>query len=313
MHEFDEPLVLSCHEDITSRPQWRDDLDPAEHRLQKILGDYDFPKALEWACGLSTCRQIHQRGFLVRTEDGLETHIGNVCGVKHFHLVSWEAERSRYRKAKDDAELRQYLEQSLAERDTLAAQAQARVQALDELLPQLRAVLERLARDPDVHRVFMEALRAGGAIRKARTLSREEAESQGLPPGRRTLTETVAQLGGLGAVQLGMRPGAPARPSLPGVGLFNQLRELLNSTLPRLTQERLAETRVKDRPAIAAEIRQARETIALAATSIEEARRFLDPANLRKLSLLDLRRVSGRASKVLNHFARLTQPPEPGD
>ncbi len=313
MHEFDEPLALSCHEDITSRPQWRDGLDPTEHRLQQILGDYEFPKALEWACGLSTCRQIHQRGFLVRTEDGLETHIGNVCGVKHFHLVSWEAERSRYRRAKEDAELRLYLEQALAERDTLAAQARGRIQALEGLVQQLREVLERLARDPDVHRVFMEALRAGGAIRKARTLSEEEADSRGLPPGRRTFTETVAQLEGMSAVQMVARPGAQQRPWLPSAILLGQLREMLNSTLLRFTRERLAATRVKDRPALSAEIRQVRETLAGAATSVEDAQRFLAPENLYKLSLLDLRHVSGRAGKVLNHFARLAQPPGPGD
>lgn len=308
MDEFEalvEPIAFASHEDITSRPQWRASLDPRQHRLARILGDYHFPKSLEWSCGLSTCRQVHQKGFVVQTEDGLETHIGKDCGVNHFQLVSWEAERARFRRAKSDAELRQYLEAALAERYTLEAQMRDQVQALGTLLPELRQVLERISRDPAVQRAFDEVVRAGGAIRKSKTLSLDEANARGLPPGRRTYFETVAQLDGVGAVRPEAIPGAGRRPGPPATRVLFTLRDLLNTTWPRLTRERLAEADAKDREAIAAELRKARELMARAGQSVEEARSFLAPANLHKISLLDLQRVSGRAAKVLAYFAGL--------
>lgn len=316
MDEFEalvEPIAFASHEDITSRPQWRASLDPRQHRLARILGDYHFPKSLEWPCGLSTCRQVHQKGFVVQTEDGLETHIGKDCGVNHFQLVSWEAERARFRRAKSDAELRQYLEAALGERHTLEAQMRDQVRALETLVPEVRQVLERISRDPAVQRAFDEAVRADGAIRKSMILSTEEADARGLPPGRRTYFETVAQLDGVGAVRLETTPGTSRRPGPPATRILFKLRDLLNTTWPRLTRERLVKAGAKDREAIAAELREARELMARAAQSVEEARSFLAPANLHKVSRLDLRHVSGRGNKVLAYFVGLGPAESPGD
>jgi hypothetical protein len=52
--------------------------------LGNILSAYTFSKDNEIKCGIQSCRQSHQKGYLVTTSDGLETIIGNLCGKKHL-------------------------------------------------------------------------------------------------------------------------------------------------------------------------------------------------------------------------------------
>jgi len=57
-------------------------VDPKEHKLVEVLAQYSFAKLVP--CGLSSCKQGHLHGFLVRTATGAETNIGHVCGKREF-------------------------------------------------------------------------------------------------------------------------------------------------------------------------------------------------------------------------------------
>lgn len=69
-------------EDLQLRPAFKAPVNPKEHKLVEVLSHYTFAK--EAPCGLSTCKQGHLHGLLVRTESGIETNIGHVCGRRHF-------------------------------------------------------------------------------------------------------------------------------------------------------------------------------------------------------------------------------------
>lgn len=69
---------------ITSRPNYVDKIIKGDHKLEEIIGYYQFKEKLH--CGLKGCNQPHQKGFLVRTDKGIETHIGNVCGGGEFGI-----------------------------------------------------------------------------------------------------------------------------------------------------------------------------------------------------------------------------------
>lgn len=68
--------------DLTRRPAYRSPLDATDSKLAEVLAPYDF--AEPYPCGLASCRQPHQHGFLVITVDKVETNVGKDCGRRIF-------------------------------------------------------------------------------------------------------------------------------------------------------------------------------------------------------------------------------------
>ncbi|MCZ7841537.1 hypothetical protein LRB91_22395 [Leclercia adecarboxylata] len=69
-------------EEITNRPNFSNKISKSEHKLSEIIGFYRFKDKIH--CGLKGCNQPHQLGYIVRTDDGIETNIGNICGADEF-------------------------------------------------------------------------------------------------------------------------------------------------------------------------------------------------------------------------------------
>ena len=83
-----ELVRLESWADIEGRPGYSDNLDPSQHKLSAILGQYAFSAQIR--CGLSNCHTPHHRGYLVVTQSGRETNIGKDCGKTYFG-VDFEA------------------------------------------------------------------------------------------------------------------------------------------------------------------------------------------------------------------------------
>jgi len=77
-----EIVEVESWEQITERHGFRQDIDPRQHELASIIGQYEFTDRVH--CGLSNCRTPHNRGYLVVTKSGHETNIGNDCGHNYF-------------------------------------------------------------------------------------------------------------------------------------------------------------------------------------------------------------------------------------
>ncbi len=77
-------VTIEDWSDVLDRPRFIGELDPTEKKLADVIGCYIFPDSIR--CGLSNCHTPHRRGFLVVTEDGLETNIGKNCGETHFGI-----------------------------------------------------------------------------------------------------------------------------------------------------------------------------------------------------------------------------------
>ncbi|MFJ7566732.1 hypothetical protein ACIQW9_07215 [Herminiimonas sp. NPDC097707] len=71
-------------EDISSRPGFAASLNPAEHKLDAVIGRYSFPDKIR--CGLSNCHKPHNKGYIVTTVLGIETNIGKDCGKTYFGI-----------------------------------------------------------------------------------------------------------------------------------------------------------------------------------------------------------------------------------
>lgn len=116
-------VSIESWEQVTERPGFVVDIDPKTVGLKTILGSYVLK--LEVRCGLSTCHQPHQKGYLVQLIDGRETNIGNGCGKTHFS-VDFEAMRVRFDKDVRQKEQRERLTTTLNQ----LASINARVSAL---------------------------------------------------------------------------------------------------------------------------------------------------------------------------------------
>lgn len=88
---------------LLGRERFVEVLDQKEHKLKQVLTDYSFPTLVP--CGLANCRTPHRDGFLVETEDGLETNVGHVCGRRAFGK-SFDIARSAYQRLRDLQDLR---------------------------------------------------------------------------------------------------------------------------------------------------------------------------------------------------------------
>lgn len=88
-----ELVRIDCWQDILDRPDYLANVDPSAIQLESIVGSYVFSEPV--ACGLSTCHQPHNRGYLVSTKGNVVTNIGNVCGKKHFS-VDFQTLRNKF-------------------------------------------------------------------------------------------------------------------------------------------------------------------------------------------------------------------------
>jgi hypothetical protein len=88
---------------LVERPNFREVLDREKHKLRRVLSGYSFQAMIP--CGLADCRTPHRDGFLVETEDGLETNVGHVCGRKAFG-TRFDVERAAYERTRELQDLR---------------------------------------------------------------------------------------------------------------------------------------------------------------------------------------------------------------
>jgi hypothetical protein len=105
--------------DITGRPGFSGDLDPAQHKLVSIIGQYAFKDYVP--CGLSNCHTPHGRGYIVVTTDGHETNIGKDCGKTYFG-VDFETLSNKFDRDIAEKENREKLWSFFFRSDEIAAQ-----------------------------------------------------------------------------------------------------------------------------------------------------------------------------------------------
>jgi hypothetical protein len=81
---------ISSWEDIITRPGYHSKVNSKEIKLKSVIGKYRItPKQ---PCGISSCGSKHNKGYLVVCENGIETNIGNKCGLNIFGINFTELE-----------------------------------------------------------------------------------------------------------------------------------------------------------------------------------------------------------------------------
>lgn len=90
-------------EEMSARENFHAPIDHAEHVLKAVLSEYHFQT--QALCGLKACRTAHNHGFLVVTESGIETNIGQHCGRTHFGNEIFHTLQAEHQRLKERAEL----------------------------------------------------------------------------------------------------------------------------------------------------------------------------------------------------------------
>ncbi|GAA6578881.1 hypothetical protein AF22_02538 [Klebsiella pneumoniae CHS 66] len=81
----DDIIEISDWEVVRQRENFHENVDLKDKKLFKIIGSYELQD--KRTCGITSCHKAHNRGYIVATEDGIETNIGNDCGFKYFNVA----------------------------------------------------------------------------------------------------------------------------------------------------------------------------------------------------------------------------------
>lgn len=291
------PIRFTFFEEITSRPKWQEGVDAGQHKPMCIIGDYSFAKIKEVKCGLKSCRRPHMSGYLIETADGIETHIGNSCGKTHFG-VAWGELHAIYRRAREDQDREEWLATVLGERDALIKTSQSLRCSVVETTEQIRSVVDRLQKEPELFSSFMRVIRAGGIIQVEKTVDSETAEAMNIPLSQRHFFERVGRIGGLDAV--------PSNPTTyPGDRVASSLRVKAIPVFTALSASSLRNLNPRQRKDRAKEIEAAKVILKDSENYLSNARIFLNPENLQELGKLLVSKKSERTRRILKSFSSM--------
>jgi hypothetical protein len=110
--------------EMTERQHFMAPLDHTLHGLKAVLSDYHFQQKV--LCGLKACRKAHNTGFLVVTESGTETNIGQDCGRTHFGAEVFKIAHADHARLRERADL------------------ESRARAMQSALPEIAARVDDL-------------------------------------------------------------------------------------------------------------------------------------------------------------------------
>lgn len=272
----DKGLVrLESWDDVLTRPGFKTDIDPKATKLDRIIGNYNL--STYHPCGLSVCRTLHGKGYLVVTRDGHETNIGKDCGKKYFDVAFTSMEKvfQKDLRNKERREALSAFQNRIPSVETKVQDLLERTHGAKWINKQIRFLVDPLKGLPSPVTAIVNGLvrRRTGTLTRARATTLEERErlrAQGSPRrDDRYVDEVVGQLDGISALY----------PE-------NNLRDLLVSGMDPLgvikvaDVDNLKEKALRD---LAKWITSVDPTIARAEDTIEAGRRLLTKNNLQQL------------------------------
>ena len=174
----DKGLVnIETWDDVIHRPGFVKNLNPREHSLKAILGRYMLRDSV--SCGLSECHTPHGKGYLVLTNDALETNIGHACGKKYFGVdfetLSRKLDRDITEKSNRELLVTfSFRIDDLRERILLSRDGELGAKRLQSLLRPLR-VLSSGCPEPVVTNILRMVKSRSSVIGTSRQATEEEA------------------------------------------------------------------------------------------------------------------------------------------
>lgn len=260
-----KPIAFETQIDFENRPNYQASLSCEEAELDYIVGTYHFGKQQRLQCGLNNCNQWHQKGFVIATKSGKETHCGNKCGANAFG-IAWEEIKADYKKKEEASNRFASLQRIQDEAKTALNRCIELSTKCEPLATKIKAISKEMSLEEAFKRALDESIKIGGKIYGK--VERSSFMSDGI-----NRTELKATIEGGEAVS--------ASASIMNILKF-QVQHPLNNVLGKDLQtytEKEIETEL-------AALKNYTATLLKAETFIRYATRFTAVSNLKKIGLL---------------------------
>lgn len=260
-------------EEIQSLPGFISDLNPAEHKLESIIGRYAFKDKIN--CGLSNCHRPHGKGYIVKTQPGLLTNIGKDCGKTHFG-VDFETLSRKFDRDVTEAQNRDLLWSFSLQIDDLEAKVadiRHRTHGADWINKKLSQLQTPGSSPEEVRRKLSDMVKArSGSLSCPREATDSEIETREATQGRKIprpyfIDEHVANIAGIEALY----PENNLR-GLLVLGLEENIKAFKEKEIDSLTYEDLRRWTKW--------VSSVEATLEKAAKALAHGNAFLSPANL---------------------------------
>lgn len=272
-------------DEIRSRQQWRDDIDPATHKPIKILGGYTFARKDWLACGMSTCRTNHGSGYVVATNTGLETHIGKDCGKNLFNENFEDMVRS-FERAMDIQTRQDILRNLLQIKDDAIVETKAALTACIRNQGYVSFFVSEIDKERSLQQAFGEAFSRNGRLVYSRKKTERELELTGAR--EKFVQEAAGRIDGIEATTF-----RRLEKDLQ-YGVLGPLHDLTEESLASATEKRLVEkTRL---------VGELRDKLRQAGEFASAAKRFIKPSNWESFEALfgyDRVKTTERGHRIL--------------
>lgn len=259
---------------LLERPAFREVLDRKEHKLKRVLSGYSFQALVQ--CGLADCRTPHRDGFLVETEDGLETNVGHVCGRNAFG-TKFDVERAAYERKRELQDLVDRAKQLQRQVDFASQMVRDVYKSRFgvEWIERIKSALYKVIGDDLLSSLEATERRHEHAVKQARRRSEEEID--------RLVAETHRKRGDLTFETVTVGSLKP----MPWL-VFDFKGTLITETLERLRDLEFLDVEMLEMPALRQRVRALNGwelRVREAEDAISAAHEFLTPENLELLSL----------------------------
>ncbi|WP_155629306.1 hypothetical protein [Burkholderia territorii] len=285
------PIHFASREEFESRPAYVPSLRCDSTDLEYIVGKYGFSTDKKLQCGLNGCNAWHQHGFVIATKSGVETHCGQDCGRREFH-VAWDDLHAEFQRQ----------EKALARRSLVATLLQERNQILDDATTlgvelaaacsKIRSIYDELRKEPLLARQFDNALQSDGRI-----LAAVESDSSiGAARGQRGKNANIAVVGRIQGILAAQKYQTIGR--ILEWGVIRPLREISEQSVDLLSDDRVAEK--------AKSVQSIRQELSAVVEFVGAARQFLAPSNVIEITKLKRNLPSkARTARLDRILARL--------
>lgn len=285
------PIHFKSREEFESRPNYLPAVRCTSDGLDYIAGKYGFSADKKLQCGLNGCNSWHQHGFVIATKSGTETHCGQDCGRREFH-VSWDEIHAEFeRQAKADVR-KQLVSKLLEDRNELLKRALSMQSEIAGACSKVRAIYDELRKEPLLAKEFENALANDGRILTELEVDARVAQAFG-QRGRNANLTTVGRI--LGRV-------APAKyRSIAATferSVVQPLVDLGEKSVDTMSDERIEQS--------VRTIEALRLELGVADQFLTSSRQFLSPKNFAEIEKLKLVLPSrARTSRLDRIFGRL--------
>ncbi|WP_417219068.1 hypothetical protein [Achromobacter spanius] len=192
-------ILFKSHEEIIGRENFQPQILVSNGDLDRIIGGYDFDPAMQLRCGLNNCNQLHQRGYVIATKQGVETVCGNVCGARELG-VDFTEMAARFTTQVDEQKRQQSIHELQQNAHAYLEQCSAIKAKLDAVYPALSEIRSSLRRDAEINRAVDLVIREGGRIRVHEELSAAQRANAAATKQRANL-QTIGTIQGVNALR----------------------------------------------------------------------------------------------------------------